>query len=231
MREGTHVGNRLGGTVDGPAVQAGIVHGDVSITAPARMAQVVREFRSLRLTAYVYRFLVSVIGCAAVAGVSNGATPLTALAGWCDALSLPAGWTGAAAAWTAGRGEGLGVAATAMVTVGLFTMPAPRRPGGDLGEILHWRGPSTTVLGLALAAQCGFLTQLAVQTLLWAAVVLWFFGRYGAPGFSRTDQVKVAAMGILLATAFAPIALLVWGYGRDTAEGVTRATVPRRTVP
>lgn len=224
MHENSDIGNHISGTVGGPAVQAKVVHGGISITTPAQVATVIREVRSLRITATVFRLVASVVGCAAVCGVREGRTPLAGLAEWCDALSISTDWTNVVVAWTDKHAEGLGLASTAMVTFGLLTMPAPWRVGEDLGSILEWRGPSTTVLGLAVAAQCGILMTLVLQTLLWSAVALWFFGRFGAGAFSRTDRVRVTVAGVLLAVLFAPIALFAWGYGRDadSAPAVVR---------
>ncbi|MER6379089.1 hypothetical protein [Streptomyces sp. NPDC001250] len=223
MHESSRASNHINGTVGGPAVQAKVVYGDVSITAPAQVADAIRGVRSLRITATVFRLVVSLAGCAAVYGVWHGSTPLSGLAKWCDALSVPSDWTSAVAAWMDNHAGGLGLAATAMVTFGLITMPAPRRVGEDLGRILEWRGPSTTVLGLAVAAQCGILMDLVVQTLLWSAVALWLLGRSEGGRFNRTGRMRVAVVGVLLAVLFTPIALFAWGYGRDSDSSATAA--------
>lgn len=51
MNERSNASNDISGTVGGPAVQAKVVYGDVSITTPSQTANVIREVRSLRIAA------------------------------------------------------------------------------------------------------------------------------------------------------------------------------------
>ncbi|NEB00925.1 hypothetical protein [Streptomyces sp. SID13726] len=65
-----------------------------------------------------------------------------------------------------------------------------------------------------MAVMFRFLVSV-IQTLLLAVVVLWFLGRFGTPGFSRSERTTVVVAGLALALLFAPVALLVWVFGKD----------------
>ncbi|WNI24189.1 hypothetical protein [Streptomyces sp. ITFR-16] len=210
-------GNEMsGGHVNGAVIQAGAVHGDVSVTAPVHetVNTVIREVRTMRFGPALYRVLASLAGCSAVYGAAHGDKPLLGAAAACEALGIPSGWTAPAAAWIAGRTDFLGGLATLLVLVGLLTVPKPEALGGDLAETLQWRGPSSTVLGLAVLAQCGLIWQPLLNIAPFVAFGIWVAGRQEEYG-SRSGRVAVAVLGVLLALAFAPLYAFLWLFGRD----------------
>lgn len=212
--------NEAGGRIDGSVVQAGIVHGDVSVTAPVRVInRVSNEIRSFKMVGVLFRSLASIAGGAAVFGLSNGCTPLVQVASWCKALAIPGGWTVAAAEWISGRAEVVATVAEFVVVIGLLLLPRPRQLGWDFGESLEWRGPSTVVLAMAVVVQCGSVWPAMLNAVVIAAVGLWIAGQGRTSGYARWEYVTVAASAIFLALLFLPVYLFAVFFGRDVRAG------------
>ncbi|MFF4606023.1 hypothetical protein ACFY12_25185 [Streptomyces sp. NPDC001339] len=192
------------------------VYGDLSVSHPATVVnRVINQARSLSITTTAFRILASLVGCATVAGTWLGGTPLHGAAHICNFFAIPAAWTIPAAAWIAERAEPIGFLATLMVALGLFATPRPRQLSRDLGEALEWRGPSTTVLALALVMQSDYLGRSLVTLVPLAAFGIWAAGRSGLAGDSRPGRVGVAFIGLVLAVLFVPLYVFGWLYGRE----------------
>lgn len=131
-----------------------------------------------------------------------------------------------AASWIAERSDFVGSVATVLVLVGLLTVPKARHLDGDLGETLEWRGPSSTVLGLALLMQCGSVWQSLLTIAPVIAFGIWQVGREGIPG-GRSQRVGIAVGGVLLALAFAPLYMLLWPFGREAVRADS-SRIPQR---
>ncbi|MFJ7630642.1 hypothetical protein ACIQZN_29590 [Streptomyces sp. NPDC097595] len=221
MGEQRGSGNEVsGGHFTGPVIQAGTVRGDVSVSAPVYETAntVIREVRTMRFVPMLYRVLASLAGCSTVYGTSRGDTPLRGAIAACNALDIPSDWMAPAASWIAERSGLVGGMATLLVLVGLLTVPKAHHLGGDLGETLEWRGPSSTVLGLALLMQCGSMWQglLAIAPIV--AFGIWVVGRERMPG-ERSQRVEIAVGGVILALAFAPLYAFLWLFGREAPRG------------
>ncbi|MFJ9762440.1 hypothetical protein ACIRUY_01370 [Streptomyces erythrochromogenes] len=217
MGEYRSVSNDLSGHVEGSVVQAQSVR-DVFMSSPSSTVNnVIREVRSLRVVATLYRTLASLAALATLAGSQSWGTPLDATAAVCDALAIPSGWTQSPARWIAERSELVGGVAQILLMVGLLVLPRPRQLGWDLGQTMEWRGPSTVVLSFALSVQSGNMWSALVSVGLLAALGLWVLS-WPRHRYSRSDHVMVAVGGILLAVIYAPLLVFAWLFARDVGS-------------
>jgi hypothetical protein len=161
-------------------------------------------------------------GCAAAVGVDQGGNPLEGVAKVFDYFAIPSGWTMPAEEWIAERAEFLGTVAGGLVILGLFSLPGPSRLGRDLMRILEWRGPSTTVLSLAVMMQCGYLWASLIPILLCVVVRIVIVGSAGGDDPGRSEHAMIAAFAILLAVAFLPIYMVAWCYAVDAGRTAQR---------
>ncbi|NEB80013.1 hypothetical protein G3I40_33070 [Streptomyces sp. SID14478] len=213
----THISNELSDSAaEGPVLQAGTVSGFVSLHSAK---QVIHQGRSLTISTNLFRFSVSLLGCTAVYGAAEHMRPLAAAASLGDFLALPTGWTTVATHWFADRAEALSTLGVTLATLGILAMPHPRNLGGELGNIVKWRGPFTTVLGLTLVLQCGAsLTDLITAGIV-LAFGLWTVGRGPTPE-SRSQRAGIALVGIALAALYLPLLAYAWLFARDTEHRV-----------
>ncbi|MFD9534992.1 hypothetical protein [Streptomyces sp. NPDC060010] len=217
MGEYRSVVNDLSGHVEGPVVQARSVR-DVFMSSPSSTVNnVIKEVRSLKVVATLYRTLASLAALATIVGARRWGTPLDGMATVCDALAVPSSWTEFPASWIAERAGLVGGVAQILLMVGLLVLPRPGQLGWDLGQTMEWRGPSTVVLSFALSVQSDqvwpalFLVGLLGALGLWA--LSWTQHRY-----SRSDRVTVAVGSIFLAVIYAPLLVFAWLFARDAGS-------------
>ncbi|MFC5665031.1 hypothetical protein ACFP3U_18850 [Kitasatospora misakiensis] len=204
-------------------VQANVIRGDVWLGTPERLVRsAARGARAVPALGTWYRAMASLAGCAALLGLATGRDPMAQLGAMCQWLGLPSDWTSTAAHWIQIRVVGLGWAGLLLLLVGVMTLPAPHRLGGDLGEVLRWRGPSTALLGAVLMLQCHTAPS------AWATVagnigaVAWIRGRAAAHvGYDSMGQIlMVAVMAPMLAAGFLPLYCVAALLGRDDVKGL-----------
>ncbi|MGV9690180.1 hypothetical protein ACWDUX_13810 [Streptomyces sp. NPDC003444] len=217
MGEHRTVVNDLSGHVEGSVVQARSVR-DVFVSSPSSTVNnVIKEVRSLRVVATLYRTLASLTALATIVGARHWGTPLDGMTTVCDALAIPSSWTELSASWIADRAGLVGGGAQILLMVGLLVLPRPRQIGWDLGQTMEWRGPSTVVLSMALLVQSGHVWSALLLVGLLAALGLWALS-WPQHRYSRSDHVTVAVGSIALAVVFAPLLVFAWLFGRDVGS-------------
>ncbi|WP_406137714.1 hypothetical protein [Streptomyces sp. NBC_01089] len=179
------------------------------------MNNMVREVRSLTAVTTLYRMVASLTAIAAVVGVRHGGSPLGGMAYVCDALAIPAGWTGPVESWLVNRTELVGFPAVILCAMGVLALPKRRNMGRDYTQTLEWRAPSTVVLSFAVAVQCGYAWPLLPVVGLLSALGLWEIRQRDSFG-DMSEHVVVPVMGIFLAVVFAPLYVVVWLFARDS---------------
>ncbi|MEV7400465.1 hypothetical protein AB0N93_08670 [Streptomyces sp. NPDC091267] len=214
MGEYRSVVNDLSGHVEGAVVQAQSVR-DVFMSSPSSTVNnVIKEVRSLKVAATLYRALASLTALATIVGARRGGTPLDGMATVCNSLGIASSWTESPAIWIAERAGLVGGVAQILLMVGLLVLPRPKQLGWDLGQTMEWRGPSTVVLSLALSVQSDHAWPALFLVGLLAAVGLWVLS-WSQRRHNRSDHVTVAVGSILLAVIYAPLLVFVWLFARD----------------
>ncbi|MFJ5122269.1 hypothetical protein [Kitasatospora sp. NPDC088548] len=217
MEERSRVSNEVrGNQIDGSVVQVGVVQGGVRVESPVRVVtKVIREVRSLNAFSLLYRTVASLAACAAAYGMEHGGTPLAGLTAACDALGIPSTWTLPVEGWIAARSTVISGVAAIMVTVGLLTMPRPRKTDFDVGECLEWRGAPTTVLATSIVMQCGWTWAVTIQLVPIVAFWVWVAGKGQHNAYDRWDNVMIGVAALFLAFLFVPLYLCVWLFASD----------------
>jgi len=209
--------NVLDGQVKGTAVQAGVIEAfHIGNMGPAGLAGAVAR-KKIGLVGLLYRAVVSLASCAAILGAvsKSSRSPLAEFEHWLSASGIPEQWTETVQHWQTVHNDALGSVALVLAVVGLVALPRPIHLGGDLGEAMRWRAPSTTVLALVVLVQCGLGVAVLVQLTVILVGVAWVVGPSQRPMVGRWGLVGVFVAELALAAAYLPITVLAGLFGRD----------------